>query len=118
MAAVGGFAADLISINIPAALVWSDSLCGNPLVELRRTECEPAMLDTIRDMLVRTRDFISIVMRPPEFVCGDCERNQQCGLPPRNDCVQRAAQIASDPDGLALRARRRAELVRRTAGSL
>jgi len=30
------------------------------------------------------------------FTCGDCERNAQCGLPPHDDCVDRAMQIARD----------------------
>jgi hypothetical protein len=28
------------------------------------------------------------------FTCGDCERWERCGLPPHDDCVHRAAQIA------------------------
>jgi hypothetical protein len=34
--------------------------------------------------------------RRPEFRCGQCERWQQCGLPPSNDCIFRAIQIARD----------------------
>ena len=32
--------------------------------------------------------------RRPDFTCGDCERWERCGLPPHDDCVHRAAQIA------------------------
>ena len=32
--------------------------------------------------------------RITDFACGDCERWQRCGLPPHDDCVARAAQIA------------------------
>jgi hypothetical protein len=32
--------------------------------------------------------------RGEEFVCGDCEEWQRCGLPPNENCVVRAAQIA------------------------
>ena len=28
------------------------------------------------------------------FTCGDCERWERCGLPPHDDCVHRAEQIA------------------------
>lgn len=31
-----------------------------------------------------------------EFVCGDCTRNAQCGSEPSDQCIVRAAQIASD----------------------
>jgi hypothetical protein len=34
--------------------------------------------------------------RTEEFVCGDCLRNAQCGQAPSEQCVVRAAQIASD----------------------
>jgi hypothetical protein len=29
-----------------------------------------------------------------DFSCGECERLQRCGLPPHQDCVVRAAQLA------------------------
>lgn len=32
----------------------------------------------------------------PKFNCGDCERNEQCGLPPHDDCTFRLLQIARD----------------------
>jgi hypothetical protein len=31
-----------------------------------------------------------------QFSCGDCERNEQCGLPPHDDCTERLLQIARD----------------------
>ena len=31
-----------------------------------------------------------------QFNCGDCERNEQCGLPPHDDCTDRLLQIARD----------------------
>lgn len=34
--------------------------------------------------------------RRETFVCGDCARNAQCGAEPSEQCVVRAAQIASD----------------------
>ena len=30
------------------------------------------------------------------FDCGDCARNEQCGLPPHDDCTVRLQQIARD----------------------
>ncbi len=34
--------------------------------------------------------------KPVQFSCGDCERNEQCGLPPHDDCTERLLQIARD----------------------
>ena len=34
--------------------------------------------------------------KTPQFSCGDCERNEQCGLPPHEDCTERLLQIARD----------------------
>jgi hypothetical protein len=76
------------------------------------------MLGTIRDIFTRTRDFIDGLRRPPEFVCGDCERNQQCGLPPHNDCIEKALQRERDPDGSILLAKRRAQARLRSIGPL
>ena len=30
----------------------------------------------------------------PDFTCSDCERYGRCGMPPHNECVVRATQIA------------------------
>ena len=67
------------------------------------------MLETIQDIFARVRDFIASVTRPPEFVCGDCPRNQHCGLPPHNDCIEKAIQRERDPNGRILLAKRRAQ---------
>jgi len=67
------------------------------------------MLDEITNIFTRVRDFIASVTRPPEFVCGDCERNQHCGLPPHEDCIEKAIQRERDPDGRILLAKRRAQ---------
>jgi hypothetical protein len=32
--------------------------------------------------------------RRSTFTCGQCERWERCGLPPHEDCVVRAAQLA------------------------
>ena len=67
------------------------------------------MLEPIHDIFSRVRDFIASVTRPAEFVCGDCPRNQHCGLPPHNDCIEKAIQRERDPDGRILLAKRRAQ---------
>ena len=63
------------------------------------------MLEPIQDIFTRLRDFIDGLRRPPEFVCGDCELNQQCGLPPHDDCIEKAIQRERDPAGSILRAK-------------
>ena len=37
--------------------------------------------------------------RLQRFDCGDCERNPQCGLPPRDDCEFKIMQLARSRDG-------------------
>jgi hypothetical protein len=32
--------------------------------------------------------------RRNDFVCGDCERSERCALPPNDNCIIRAEQIA------------------------
>jgi hypothetical protein len=66
------------------------------------------MRDRIEEIWAHVKDFIAGLRQPPEFVCGDCERNLQCGLPPHKDCVEKAMQRERDPDGSILRAKRRA----------
>jgi len=41
--------------------------------------------------------------KPPQFNCGDCERNEQCGLPPHDDCTERLLQIVHDGENQARR---------------
>jgi hypothetical protein len=67
------------------------------------------MRDRIEEIWTRVKDFIEGLRQPPEFVCGDCERNLQCGLPPHEDCIEKAMQRERDPDGSILRAKRRAQ---------
>jgi hypothetical protein len=31
-----------------------------------------------------------------EFMCGECERWERCGLPPNKNCIVMAAQLARD----------------------
>jgi hypothetical protein len=63
-------------------------------------------LDGIRTMIGKFSDRIAASRRGAEFTCGDCERNERCGLPPHKDCPVKAAQLARDggydrqaPDG-------------------
>jgi hypothetical protein len=34
--------------------------------------------------------------RASEFMCGECERWERCGLPPNKNCIVMAAQLARD----------------------
>lgn len=52
---------------------------------------------------MNAKDFFSDLVkaifsrrRSDDFACGDCLRNAQCGQAPSEQCVVRAAQIASD----------------------
>jgi hypothetical protein len=54
------------------------------------------VLETIRDMLLILAKSIVGRSRPTEFSCGDCNRRDQCGLPPHRDCVVMAEQLALD----------------------
>jgi hypothetical protein len=46
--------------------------------------------------LVRALTSLVAPQRPSQFSCGDCERNEQCGLPPHDDCTEKLLQIARD----------------------
>jgi hypothetical protein len=50
-------------------------------------------LDIIRRIFPKRTARASWARRSA-FTCGDCERWERCGLPPHDDCVHRAAQIA------------------------
>jgi hypothetical protein len=52
----------------------------------------------IRDIFGRFMTAITAPRRKHDFVCGDCERWQRCGLPPSDDCIIKAAQMARDAD--------------------
>jgi hypothetical protein len=76
------------------------------------------MFSIIREVFTRIKNVIDGLRAPPEFVCGDCERNLRCGLPPHADCIEKAMQRERDPDGSILRAQRRAQVTLRSARSL
>ena len=50
-----------------------------------------AMVNAIADRFAASR-------RASGITCGKCEQNERCGLPPHEDCVVKAAQIARDGD--------------------
>jgi hypothetical protein len=50
-------------------------------------------LEVVRGAIAK---LAASIMRPQgsEFVCGQCERWQRCGLPPNKRCIVMAEQIA------------------------
>lgn len=54
--------------------------------------------DAVRDTLNR----LALRRRRTDFICGDCDRWQRCGLPPDSQCLARAEQLAH-ADGRAPR---------------
>ena len=73
--------------------------------DIARMPTNPSM-----DGAGRGLQLVAGLTRPPEFVCGDCELNAQCGLPPHEDCIEKAIQRERDPDGSILRAKREAQV--------
>jgi hypothetical protein len=54
-------------------------------------------LDQLRKFLATIANVAA--PRPsPRFSCGDCERNEKCGLPPHEDCEFRIMQVVRDGD--------------------
>jgi hypothetical protein len=51
-------------------------------------------IQMIRAGLGKISDQIAAHREPPKFSCCDCERFDQCGLPPSANCVVMLAQIA------------------------
>ncbi len=45
-------------------------------------------------LFARISAAMAMLRRQSEFTCGDCEHAESCGLPPSEDCVIRAAQLA------------------------
>jgi len=52
----------------------------------------------IRSISAKISERLAASRRLSDFTCGDCERNERCGLPPDDQCVVRAMQIARDGD--------------------
>lgn len=49
--------------------------------------------DIVQGTLTKLASMSAALRRPSEFTCGDCERMERCGLPPSDDCIEKAAQI-------------------------
>lgn len=47
-----------------------------------------------RGLFARLTAVLATLRRQNDFSCGDCERSDHCNLPPSDDCVIRAAQLA------------------------
>jgi hypothetical protein len=75
----------LIFIKTPE-LVLTDSSLG------RRNAMTAA--NPIQNVLAGFARSLAALRRPREFTCGDCERSDRCGLPPSDQCIVKAAQIA------------------------
>ncbi len=56
-------------------------------------EAMPAA-NPIKDLFGRFASRVAALRRQSGFTCGDCERSDRCALPPSEDCVVRAEQIA------------------------
>lgn len=50
--------------------------------------------EAIRGTIAKLARRVTWRRRQPDFVCGECERWRRCGLPPSDQCIVRAAQIA------------------------
>jgi len=55
--------------------------------------------DLFETIIVKIRTRAAASNRFARFTYGDCERNMQCGLPPHDDCLVKAMQVARDGDG-------------------
>lgn len=49
--------------------------------------------DAVRGIYADLASFLAAQRRLSRFVCGDCERWEQCGQAPSRQCVARLAQI-------------------------
>ena len=51
------------------------------------------VLDFVQGVLAKLASMSATLRRSSELNCGDCERKERCGLPPSDDCIEKAAQI-------------------------
>ena len=51
------------------------------------------VFDAVQATIAKLTGLIARARRGPEFFCAECERREQCALPPDNRCVVMAAQI-------------------------
>jgi len=61
-------------------------------------------LDVVRGVFVELTTLIIRSRQGSDFVCGECERWERCGLPPSNRCIVMVAQIARNGGRPAKRA--------------
>jgi len=54
------------------------------------------ILDGIRTSFTTIADRIAASRRASRFICGDCDRNERCDLPPDVNCIAKASQMARD----------------------
>jgi hypothetical protein len=64
------------------------------------------MLPVIQGFFDKVSNRLRVMRRAQEFTCGDCERVERCGLPPRKDCTARLEQMERGTYRFALRRRR------------
>jgi hypothetical protein len=50
--------------------------------------------ESIQRLMMKVVGLFAGHFRGPEFVCGDCERWERCGLNPSDNCPFRLEQIA------------------------
>jgi hypothetical protein len=51
------------------------------------------VFDAVQATIAKLTALIARARRGREFFCAECERREQCALPPDNQCVVMAAQI-------------------------
>jgi hypothetical protein len=51
------------------------------------------ILDFLQGTLAKVTSIGAALRKHSDFACGDCERVDRCGLPPSDDCIEKAAQI-------------------------
>lgn len=59
------------------------------------------VFDEIRKVLAKFAGSIAASRELSHFNCGDCEQNEQCGLPPSDKCIVKIIQIARDNENHA-----------------
>jgi len=53
-------------------------------------------LDFFEGALAKVAGIVAKLRRHSDFACSDCERVDRCGLPPGDDCIEKAAQAERD----------------------
>ena len=50
--------------------------------------------ESVQRLMMKVIGLFAMRFRGPEFVCGDCDRLERCGLEPSGNCPFRLEQIA------------------------